>query len=63
MRPHNGITKKYLEHYINLFILIQVHKKVYKRNLEIQLMNEMSQGNTYVRFSDVADMPPVPQVA
>jgi len=63
MRPYNGVSTKYLDHYVNLFIWVENHKKIDKTNLDIQLMNYISEGNTYVRFSDVADMPPVPQVA
>lgn len=63
MRGYNGVSTKYLNHYISLFVWIENYKKVSDINFEKELMTKMRQSNTYISAKIITSLPIIPSVA
>ncbi len=63
LQPYNGVSTKYLNHYMNLFAWIENHKKEYNTTLQKSLINTLSIKNTYIPFEEIVKLPPIPVVA
>ena len=63
LRPYNGVSTKYLNHYVNLFVWLDNYKKINGINFEKELMNQMRQNNTYTNAKAITDLPIIPSVA
>ena len=63
LATYNGVSTKYLNHYVNLFVWIENHKKIANATLEKELLNTLTMNNTYITLNDVVNMPPIPCVA
>ena len=62
LQQYNGVSTKYLTHYINLFIWMDNHKKV-ANTLGNEMKTYIAGENTYTRGKDIIAMLPIPQVA
>ena len=62
LRYYNGVSTKYLNHYINLFVWIENHKMMESR-LEESLKTYIAEKSTYVTASSLFDRAAVPCVA
>lgn len=62
LRCYNGVSTKYLNHYINLFVWIENHKLMESR-LEESLKNYIAERATYVTANSLFDRVAVPCVA
>jgi len=60
---YNGVSTKYLNHYVNLFVWIENHKKIAEVALEKEILNTLTLNNTYNTYNDVVSMSPIPCVA
>ena len=63
LRPYNGVSTKYLNHYVNLFIWLDNYKKINSVNFEEELMMQMSQNNTYINAHAITSLPIIPCVS
>jgi len=63
MYGYNGVATKYLNHYINLFIWIENYKKASEYNLTNEMLNSITEVNSYITYDDIINMPPIPEVA
>lgn len=63
LRPYNGVSTKYLNHYISLFIWIENCKKIASATLEEQTSEMINTRNTYISEKELADFPPIPFAA
>lgn len=61
--PYNGVSTKYLNHYIGLFIWIENCKKISSATLEEQTNEMLVLNNTYISEKELVDFPPIPFVA
>ena len=62
LRRYNGVSTKYLNHYVGLFVWIENHKAMNSK-LEISLITDISKNNTYVPAVNLFARAPVPCVA
>lgn len=62
LRRYNGVSTKYLNHYINLFVWIENHKLMESR-LEDTLQRYICEKDTYIASKNLPDRAPVPCVA
>ena len=62
LRLYNGVSTKYLNHYISLFIWIENHKSMESR-LEDTVKTYISEKGTYIASRCLPDREPVPSVA
>lgn len=62
LRPYNGVSTKYLNHYISLFIWIENHKSMESR-LEDTVKTYISEKGTYIASKSLPDRDPIPSVA
>ena len=62
LRPYNGVSTKYLNHYINLFVWIENHKSMDSR-LEETMKTYISEKGTYIASKSLPDREPIPNVA
>lgn len=62
LRKYNGVSTKYLNHYVNLFVWIENHKSMESR-LEDTLQSHISEKGTYIASKDLPDRAPIPCVA
>lgn len=62
LRKYNGVSTKYLNHYVNLFVWIENHKSMESR-LEDTLKSYISEKGTYIASRSLPDREPVPSVA
>lgn len=62
LQQYNGVSTKYLNHYINLFIWIDNHKKI-ANTLGSEMKTYIAGENTYTRGKDIIAMPVIPQIA
>ncbi len=60
LRPFNGVSTKYLNNYLGLFLWLENNKTGNKRDL---IYNELNQNNTYMTASQLAMVPPTPDFA
>ena len=63
LRPYNGVSTKYLNHYVNLFIWIDNYKKINGINFKEELTSQINKTNTYVSYKDIISLPIIPSVA
>lgn len=63
LKRYNGVATKYLNHYINLFIWIENHKKFADTNIKEQMQAYITDKDTYFKACDLYNMPSVPCVA
>ena len=63
MRNYNGVATKYLNHYVNLYIWIENHKKINNINLSEELCSSISNHGLYIASADVLNLPALPSVA
>lgn len=63
MCNYNGVSTKYLNHYINLFIWIDNHKSIKDCNLKEELRQAMKAKNTYITSFALFNLPIIPSVA
>lgn len=63
MRNYNGVATKYLNHYVNLFVWVENHKKIKDVDLEKELFNTLNANNSYTALDSIVSLPPVPRVA
>lgn len=61
--PYNGVSTKYLNHYINLFVWLDNHKKLKDVNFKEELTEQMNQANTYLSSRVITNLPIIPSVA
>lgn len=62
LRHYNGVSTKYLNHYINLFVWIENHKRLESR-LEDSLKTYIAEKSTYATANTLFDRASVPCVA
>ena len=60
LRPYNGVSTKYLNHYISLFVWLENYKRVTQQNLVEDTGKYISQKDMYVCSYDLFAMPPIP---
>ncbi len=63
MEKYNGVATKYLDHYLNLFVWIENHKKAVDHNLQTELIKSLHEKDSYITYSQIVKLPPVPEVA
>ncbi len=63
MRGYNGVSTKYLNHYIGLFIWIENYKKISDINFKKEILSQINQGNTYINAKTITSLPAIPSVA
>lgn len=63
LRGYNGVSTKYLNHYVNLFIWIENYKKIENTNLKTELLSYITSSNTHANTSDILALPAIPVVA
>ena len=63
MKHYNGVATKYLNHYVNLFVWIENHKKIDEFSLPSQMFSQIYEKNTYISHENIVAMPPIPKVA
>lgn len=63
IRGYNGVSTKYLNHYIGLFIWIENYKKISDINFKKELLSQINRGNTYVKAKTIISLPAIPSVA
>lgn len=63
LRNYNGVATKYLNHYVNLFVWIENHKKIESINLERALFNTLNANSSYAALNSIVSLPPIPEVA
>ena len=63
MRKYNGVSTKYLNHYINLFVWMDNYKKLEQVDYESQLLQHIKLNNTYRSGKFLSHLPQVPCVA
>ena len=62
LRCYNGVSTKYLNHYINLFVWIENHKSTESR-LEETVKTYISEKGTYIASKNLPIREPIPNVA
>ena len=62
MRGYNGVSTKYLNHYINLFVWLENYKKIANTDFKEELLSQMNQVNTYVNAKTITSLPSIPCV-
>lgn len=63
IRKYNGVATKYLNHYVNLFIWIENHRKIVDVNIEKEFKNYISDEGVYISGADIIGIPAIPCVA
>ena len=63
LERYNGVSTKYLNHYVNLFVWIENHKKLQNVDLNQELTATLTMRNSYVPFHTSATLPAIPTVA
>ena len=63
LRKYNGISTKYLNHYVNLFIWIENYKEVENINLKKELFSYIGSPKTKVNVRELTNLPAIPEVA
>lgn len=60
---YNGVSTKYLNHYLNLFIWLENHKKAQDFDYNESLIKQLSQADTYIPTKTIYSYPAIPEVA
>lgn len=63
LRGYNGVSTKYLNHYINLFIWMDNHKAIKECNLEEELHHTVKNHGTYIPSAFLFNLPAIPCIA
>ena len=63
LRPYNGVSTKYLNHYVNLFVWLDNHKKLNDVSFKEELTAQMNLANTYSSSKVITSLPIIPSVA
>lgn len=63
IRNYNGVSTKYLNHYVGLYIWIENHKKIDGVDLFAELQNTISTTNSHISAQSILNLPPLPCVA
>ena len=63
LQPYNGVSTKYLTHYINLFVWLDNHKKIKEVDFKEELTAQINKINTYSSFKTITNLPIIPSVA
>ena len=63
LQSYNGVATKYLNHYLNLYIWIENHKKIANVNLSEELKESLKKQKSYLPSKAILDMPALPSVA
>ncbi|MBQ7386944.1 MAG: IS1595 family transposase [Clostridia bacterium] len=63
LQPYNGVSTKYLNHYINLFVWLDNHKKLKDVDFKKELSSQMNRADTYISSKFISELPIVPSVA
>lgn len=63
LRVYNGVSTKYLNHYINLFVWIENYKKTAEYALANQMLQTIQERNSYISYADIVMLPPIPLIA
>ena len=62
LRDYNGVSTKYLNHYVSLFVWIENHKKM-EQPLDESAKSIILKESTYMTAGTLFDLPPIPKVA
>ncbi len=63
LEPYCGVSTKYLNHYLNLFIWIENHKQIKEINLQQELKTSLNRPGSYISRNNIIAMPAIPIVA
>lgn len=63
LKPYNGVSTKYLNHYVNLFIWMDNYKKINDIDFKDELFSQINKEHTYVSHKDIVSLPIIPSVA
>ena len=63
LRPYNGVSTKYLNHYVNLFVWLDNHKKLKDVNFKEEMNVQIGMTNTYSSGKVITGIPIIPSVA
>ena len=63
LTAYNGVSTKYLNHYVNLFIWIENHKRIDNVNLEDELRASLNTSDSYISYNEIINLPAIPVVA
>ena len=63
IKNYNGVATKYLNHYLNLFVWIENHKRIDEFNLPNQMFSQIYEKKSYISHDNIVSMPSVPMVA
>ena len=63
LRKYNGVSTKYLNHYVGLFAWIENHKKIDAVDMTSEMKSCIAARDTYVTAETLYSRPPVPMVA
>lgn len=60
---YNGVSTKYLNHYVNLFVWIDNHKKLEDIDYKIELSSNLIKHHTFISSQSILNLPAIPCVA
>ncbi len=63
LKNYCGVSTKYLNHYLSLFIWLENHKKIDNINFEYEIIKNITSAGTYIKASEVLSLPPIPMIA
>ncbi len=63
LEPYCGVSTKYLNYYLNLFVWIENHKNIPNIDLHHELCASLSRQESYASLHDITTIPPIPIVA
>ena len=63
LKAYNGVSTKYLNHYVNLFVWLDNHKKIMDIDYRAELSSQIRARDTYISIRDITNLPPIPCVA
>ncbi len=63
MKNYNGVATKYLNHYINLFVWVENHKKAYEYSLPDEIFKSICMNDSYYSYKNIISLPTIPFVA
>lgn len=63
LEAYCGVSTKYLNHYLNLFVWIENHKNILDTDLHSELSASIHTTNSYVPMYEITSMPAIPVVA
>lgn len=63
IEKYNGVSTKYLNHYVGLFIWIENYKKINNVNIKKEAIDYVCSTDTYISRDDLFALPAIPCVA